>query len=295
MNLRTSLGKSKSPLRQGNSPVPATSTTGYINTGGNYGKYKSRTPSPVRARQSPTSTSSPRYSDSSKLVSQLKGTTPPPPPRISEDIKGSTRVDKPNSSKSNKRARNDSGRKDRTNFLSAEAAADKTRKRKGDEGTLDKNEDVNTKTGPSTKKSSKYQSSSKSQKANLSKKARQSQDDLFDEESSSSPSPPPNDRENKSVDEAKRKEKLSSGINFKVKTRPNIKKEKNLFRIPKKDKGNITKEKSTRTPSPQSFTSEGPLVEFNEGRSPLKRQKRQGAKPSSANLSGTKKSKLNNK
>merc|ERR1712110_376481 len=168
-------------------------TTGYAERSGNTGKSKSRTPSPVRARQSPTSTSSPRYADSSHPVLERKGTTPPPPPRISDDIKGNKTDDKKSSGKFGKRGRNESGGKDRDNFLAAEAAADNLKKRKRDEDLPDKHSD--------NRKSTK---SKKSLRDNP-KKSRSSQDEDADRETSSSPSPPPIAKENKSRVESKEK------------------------------------------------------------------------------------------
>ena len=272
----------------------ATSTTGYNNSSGGFGKTTSRTPSPVQARQSPTSTSSPRYSDSANLVTEKKGTTPPPPPRISDDLKGTKHEDKKVLNRNAKRGRHDSGGKGNRNFLAAEAASDNVKKRRREENTNDKNVQNKKSSGPSSKKASNVASNARSQKNDLQKNSKSSHNDDHDRDPSSSPSPPPTDRELKSRGETKDKEKASTGINFKVKGRLKIKKEKNPFRIPKKGKGNNARPDETRTPSPQSFTNEGPLVEFNEGRSPLKGGKRQGAKNNSTGQSKIKKSKLNN-
>lgn len=280
--------KSKSPLSQGHFAVHATSTTGYNNSTGNFGKTNSRTPSPVRERQSPTSTSSPRYADSSHLLTEKKGTTPPPPPRISDDIKSTKKEDRRISNKTTKRGRLDSAGKDKTRSLT-DGSVDKGKKRKRDQNTQDRDNVENRKASSSGKKFSKYPTNSKSQKEDTSKTSRLSQDGNIERELSSSPSPPPTDRDHISPDDSKARDKTTSGINFKVKGRAKIKKEKNPFRIPKKEKMN---QGDGRTPSPQSFTSEGPLVEFNEGRSPLKERKRQGAKSNRNNQLRTKKSKL---
>ena len=285
--LRTDRSKSKSPLSQGYFAAHATSTTGYNISTGNFGKTNSRTPSPVRERQSPTSTSSPRHADSAHFLTEKKGTTPPPPPRISDDIKGTKKEDRKTSNKTTKRVSHLSAGSDKTRSL--DGSVDKGRKRKRNENTQDRDNVENRKTNTSGKKFSKFPKNSKSQKEDTLNTSRLGQDGNLERELSSSPSPPPTDRDHVSRDDSKGRDKTSSGINFKVKGRPKIKKEKNPFRIPKKEKMNPG---DGRTPSPQSFTSEGPLVEFNEGRSPLKERKRAVAKSNSNNQLRTKKSKL---
>ena len=286
VDLRSNRSKSKSPSAQRKLSEQATSTTGYNNGNGGTGIHKSRTPSPVRARQSPTSTSSPRYCDS---VSDKKGTTPPPPPRISDDIKGNKKEDRKILNKTVKRGRHDSVGKARSNFLKAEAASDKIKKPRQEESSNKTEEQNKNSLGTLNKKASNVPSGSKSQ--NVERRLKSGNGDN-DSESNSSPSPPPVNRENKDRTNSKDKDKTSSGINFKVKARPKIKKEKNPFRIPKKGKGDNTRH-DTRTPSPQSFTNEGPLVEFNEGRSPSKGGKRQGGKSNSIGQPKNKKIKSN--
>ena len=256
--------------------VPATSTTG--NSVGGSGTSKSRTPSPVRARQSPTSTSSPRYSDSIKTVAEKKGTTPPPPPRISDDIKGARKSGKKTSTRNSKRSRNDSGGKDQSRFLEPEAATDKYKKRKKD--TNHKAEEQNTRsTENANKKSSRHSADSKLHKEPNQKHPKSAQD----KDPSSSPSPPPKE-EHKTRNSSKEKEGASPGINFKLKgNNPKLRKARNPFRIPKKSKDK--RSVGARSPSPNSFTNEGPLVEFNQGRSPAKVGKRHGSKVGSPSKS----------
>ena len=278
-----SRSKSKSPSSQRNSTGQATSTTGFSSISSNKHCKTSRTPSPIRARQSPTSTSSPRYADTTYLSNESKGTTPPPPPRISDVIKGDKNQDKKTSDKTIKREKTEFDSKDKTN---QPPGLGKARKRKNEENIRDRDGKKSLASKPS-----KSSTNSRVQKE-VHNTLRRSRDEI-DNESNSSPSPPP-EREKKSGSTSKEKDTTSSGINFRLKARQKVKKEKNPFRIPKKEKADTGKQDDKRTPSPQSFTSEGPLVEFNEGRSPLKERKRHGSKSGNSSQSRVKKSKLSN-
>ena len=280
---RFSRSKSKSPSSQRNFTGQATSTTGFNSNSSSKHSKTSRTPSPIRARQSPTSTSSPRYADTTYLSNESKGTTPPPPPRISDVIKGDKNLDRKDSDKTVTREKAEFNSKDKTNPPSGSS---KARKRKNEENIRDKD-------GKKViaSKSSKTSTNPREHKG-VHNPLRRSRDEI-DTESSSSPSPPP-ERENKPGSTSKETDTTSSGINFRLKTRQKVKKEKNPFRIPKKEKASTGKQDDKRTPSPQSFTSEGPLVEFNEGRSPLKERKRHGSKSGNSSQSRLKKSKLSN-
>lgn len=247
----------------------ATSTTGISNVNTNKADKTSRTPSPIRARQSPTSTSSPRYADTTNSTNQKKSTTPPPPPRISDVIKGSKIEDR-------KSAREKSSQ--------SSISSSKAKKRKNEDYAHEKEDKREI-----GSKSTKTLTNIRGKKDGVSDNSRRSHEDKDD--SSSSPSPPP-DKEKKLRSLSGDKDSASSGIKFKVKERQKVK-EKHPFRIPKKEKSDTGKQ-DDRTPSPQSFTSEGPLVEFNEGRSPLKERKRHGSKSGNSSVSRLKKSKLSN-
>lgn len=279
-----SRSKSKSPSTLRNVAGQATSTTDSSFVDSSKQGKTSRTPSPLRTRQSPTSTSSPRHADSTHSNNEKKGTTPPPPPRISDVIKGDKSENKRDSNKMVKRDRNEFDNKDKNNQSSASSS--RPTKRRNEESIHDKQE---SKRGVSSK-SSKLSTNSRFHKDGVSNSVKSSRDNI-DNESSSSPSPPP--EKDKKIKSLSKNKDLSSGINFRLKSRQKVK-EKNPFRIPKKDKTDTGKQANTRTPSPQSFTSEGPLVEFNDGRSPLKERKRHGSKSGSNIQSRQKKSKLSN-
>ena len=279
-----SRSKSKSPSNLRNVTGQATSTTGSSNIESSKQGKTSRTPSPLRARQSPTSTSSPRYADTTYSSHEKKSTTPPPPPRISDVIKGGKSENKA-SNKASKREKHDFDSKSKS--TSSSTSSTKTTKRRNEENIQGKEDSKRM----IVSKSSKLSTNTKYHKEGISNTLRRSRDDT-DNESSSSPSPPP-EKDKKVKNTFKDKEETSSGINFRLKGRQKVK-EKNPFRIPKKEKTDTSKQVNTRTPSPQSFTSEGPLVEFNEGRSPLKERKRHGSKSGNNSQSRLKKSKLSN-